>query len=94
MIRTISTEEITRNICEMCIEANHYLSEDMNRALKDAADTEKAPLGKKILHQASGKPYDCRGRDDSDLSGYRDGCGFCRDWSGCTSGRNITGRGN
>ena len=51
MIRTISTEEITRNICEMCIEANHYLSEDMNRALKDAADTEKAPLGKKILHQ-------------------------------------------
>lgn len=51
MIRTISTEEITRNIREMCIEANHYLSEDMNRALKDAADTEKAPLGKKILHQ-------------------------------------------
>lgn len=51
MIRTISTEEITRNIREMCIEANHYLSEDMNRALKDAADTEKAPLGKKILLQ-------------------------------------------
>lgn len=51
MIRTISTEEITRNIREMCIEANHYLSEDMNRALKDAVDTEKAPLGKKILLQ-------------------------------------------
>lgn len=51
MIRTISTEEITRNIREMCIEANHYLSEDMKRALKNAVDTEKAPLGKKILHQ-------------------------------------------
>ena len=26
MIRTISTEEITKNIKEMCIEANYYLS--------------------------------------------------------------------
>lgn len=51
MIRTISTEEITENIREMCIEANHYLSPDMKKALKDAGDTEKAPLGKKILHQ-------------------------------------------
>ena len=29
MIRTIQTEEITRNIKEMCIEANHFLAEDM-----------------------------------------------------------------
>ncbi|MEG2774691.1 MAG: fumarate hydratase, partial [Acetivibrio sp.] len=40
-----------RNIKEMCIEANHYLSQDMDDALKKAADTEKAPLGKKILNQ-------------------------------------------
>lgn len=51
MIRTISTEEITKNIREMCIEANHYLSRDMDEALKQAADTEQAPLGKKILNQ-------------------------------------------
>lgn len=51
MIRTILTEEITRNIREMCIEANHRLSADMKGALEDAMDTEKAPLGKKILHQ-------------------------------------------
>lgn len=51
MIRTILTEEITRNIREMCIEANHRLSADMKGALEDAVDTEKAPLGKKILHQ-------------------------------------------
>lgn len=51
MIRTVLTEEITRNIREMCIEANHYLSPDMKGALKDAVDAEMAPLGKKILHQ-------------------------------------------
>jgi len=51
MIRTISTEEITVNIREMCIEANHYLSPDMGEALKKAADAEQSPLGKKILSQ-------------------------------------------
>lgn len=51
MIRTVSTIEITANIKEMCIEANHYLSKDMDEALKRAADTEKSPLGKKILNQ-------------------------------------------
>ena len=35
----------------MCIEANHYLSRDMDEALKQAVDTEQAPLGKKILNQ-------------------------------------------
>ncbi len=30
MIRTVKTEEIARNIKEMCIEANHYLSKDMD----------------------------------------------------------------
>jgi len=51
MIRTISTEEITKNIKEMCIEANHYLSRDMDEALKHAVDTEQAPLGRKIFNQ-------------------------------------------
>ena len=35
----------------MCIEANHYLSLDMGKALKEAADAEQSPLGKKILCQ-------------------------------------------
>ncbi len=51
MIRTIATEEITKNIREMCIEANHYLSKDMEQALKNAVDIEQAELGKKILCQ-------------------------------------------
>ena len=51
MIRTIQTDEITKNIKEMCIQANHYLSADMDAAMKHAADTEQSELGKKILHQ-------------------------------------------
>ncbi len=51
MIRTVSTSDITKNIKEMCIEANHYLSKDMDEALKKAVETEKAALGKKILNQ-------------------------------------------
>lgn len=51
MIREISVTEITKNISEMCIEANHYLSADMDKALKHATDSEKSPLGRKILQQ-------------------------------------------
>ena len=51
MIRTIQTDEITKNIKEMCIQANYYLSADMDAAMKHAADTEQSELGKKILHQ-------------------------------------------
>ena len=51
MIRTINIKEITTNIKEMCIEANHFLSEDMERAMKQAEKTEQSPLGKQILEQ-------------------------------------------
>ena len=50
-MRTIEVAEITRNIKEMCIEANHFLSMDMDAALKKAAEEEKAPLGRQILCQ-------------------------------------------
>lgn len=50
-MRSINVKEITKNIKEMCIEANYYLSEDMNKALKNATGTEKSPLGKQILNQ-------------------------------------------
>ncbi len=51
MIRRVSTEEITNHIKEMCIEANHYLSEDMEKVLVSAAAREQSPVGKKILGQ-------------------------------------------
>lgn len=50
-MRAINVSEITKNIKEMCIEANHFLSEDMIAAMKHAVNTEKAPLGKQILSQ-------------------------------------------
>ena len=48
MIRTVEVEEITENIREMCIEANHFLAPDMGRALSRAAASEKSPLGRQI----------------------------------------------
>ena len=51
MIREIDTDIIVKNVKEMCIEANHFLAEDMATAMKNAANTEKSDLGKKILNQ-------------------------------------------
>ena len=51
MLREIDTKIITQNIKEMCIEANHFLSEDMDIALKQATQNETSELGKKILNQ-------------------------------------------
>lgn len=50
-MREVYTQEITRNVKEMCIEANYYLSKDMNSSLKKAQKTEKSEIGKKILNQ-------------------------------------------
>lgn len=50
-MRTIQLSVITENIKEMCIEANHFLSKDMDCAMKEAKEAEKSPLGKKILEQ-------------------------------------------
>ena len=50
-MRTVNVEEISKNIKEMCIEANHFLSKDMDIAMKNTVSTEKSPLGKKILSQ-------------------------------------------
>lgn len=51
MIRSIDTSLVTEQIKKMCFKANHYLSEDMNLALKRAAEQEQSVLGKKILGQ-------------------------------------------
>ena len=50
-MRNISVYEITKNIKEMCIEANHFLSSDMKKVFEDAVTREEAPLGKQILNQ-------------------------------------------
>lgn len=50
-MRSINVEIITENIKEMCIQANHFLSRDMDQALKKAEAEENSTLGKQILGQ-------------------------------------------
>ncbi|PJJ30316.1 fumarate hydratase [Lacrimispora celerecrescens] len=51
MIRTVKIEEITNNVKEMCIEANHVLSSDMEKVFLKAVDEETSPLGRQVLCQ-------------------------------------------
>lgn len=51
MIRTIHVDKLTENIKEMCIEANHYLSSDMDKIMKEAVEIEESNLGRQILCQ-------------------------------------------
>lgn len=50
-MRNLSVKEITNNIKEMCIEANHFLSKDMINVLEEASINEQSVVGKKILLQ-------------------------------------------
>lgn len=50
-MRVVKVSDITQNIKEMCIEANHFLSEDMDKVLLDVVEEEKSMLGRQILCQ-------------------------------------------
>ena len=50
-MRELNSKIITDNIKEMCIEATHFLTPDMDAALKKATAEEEAPLGKQVLEQ-------------------------------------------
>jgi fumarate hydratase subunit alpha len=50
-MRTINVSEITKAVRDMCIEANHYLSDDMKERLSEAREEEKSPLGRQIIGQ-------------------------------------------
>ena len=50
-MRIIHTEEIISNIRQMCIEANHMLTPDMQKALECAVTDEKSSIGQKVLGQ-------------------------------------------
>ena len=51
MIREINVSEVSNAISDMCIKANHFLSDDMKKALYDACDSESSATGKDILAQ-------------------------------------------
>lgn len=61
-MRTIKVSEITQNIKEMCIEANHFLTPDMQNALQQAAKTEQSEIGRIVLGQLK-ENLDIAGQD-------------------------------
>lgn len=50
-MRTVDVREVTEAVKEMCIAVNYRLSEDMQCRMKEAADQEVSPLGRKVLLQ-------------------------------------------
>lgn len=50
-MRTVNVDKVTEAVREMCINANYFLSPDMRKKLKEAAEQEESPLGKQILCQ-------------------------------------------
>ena len=50
-MREVNVDKVTENIKKMCIEANHFLTDDMKKVFKNAVVSEKSPLGKQVLNQ-------------------------------------------
>lgn len=50
-MRTIDVSEIAQAVREMCIQANHFLSDDMKKVFEKSAAAEQSPLGKQIFGQ-------------------------------------------
>ena len=50
-MREVNVSIITDNIKEMCIEANHFLTDDMKNVFENAVKNEESTLGKQVLGQ-------------------------------------------
>lgn len=50
-MREVNVSTITDNIKEMCIEANHFLTDDMKKVFENAVKNEESALGKQVLGQ-------------------------------------------
>ena len=50
-MREVNVDIVTENIKEMCIEANHFLTDDMKKVFINAVESEKSALGKQVLNQ-------------------------------------------
>ena len=62
-MREVNVSIITDNIKEMCIEANHFLTDDMKNVFEKAVKNEESALGKQVLGQL-----------EENLKGYDYGC--------------------
>lgn len=61
-MRSVQTSEIAKQVKEMCIEANHFLSPDMKKRFDQAVEQEESPLGRQILNQLQ-ENLDIAGKD-------------------------------
>ena len=68
-MREIQVSQITETVKKLCIEANHFLSKDMEDALISAQQAEESELGKKIFGQL---------RENLDIAG-KDMIPICQD---------------
>ena len=68
-MREIEVKQITEAVKKLCIDANHFLSEDMENALINAQKAEESELGKKIFAQL---------RENLDIAG-KDMIPICQD---------------
>lgn len=50
-MKTIDVSIVSETIAEMCIEANHFLTDDMKDVLDEAARDEESPIGRRVLGQ-------------------------------------------
>uniref|UniRef100_UPI004029E654 fumarate hydratase n=1 Tax=Lachnospira eligens TaxID=39485 RepID=UPI004029E654 len=50
-MREVNVSIITDNIKEMCIEANHFLTDDVKNVFENAVKNEESALGKQVLGQ-------------------------------------------
>ena len=61
-MREIEVKQITEAVKKLCIDANHFLSKDMEDALSKAQSAEESELGKKIFAQLR-ENLDIAGKD-------------------------------
>ena len=51
VMRQINTEQITKKIKKLCIDANYNLGNDLINSLRNALEKEESPLGKEVITQ-------------------------------------------
>ena len=68
-MRELNVSVITDNLKDMCIEAAHYLTDDMKDCLNSVEKCEESPLGRQILEQL---------KDNLDIAG-KDMIPICQD---------------
>ena len=79
-MRTLHTDEIVKTVKEMCISANLYLADDMDKKIKEAAAAEDGALGKQIMDQLI-ENLRIAAEDKTPIC-QDNGCIFYRRWTG------------